>query len=151
MLILAEKSSNPLIRKKRVINLSPMLNVPVEIHDARYMANVLRDGHHVCGASILASQILLTAAHCVHMIGTYSALTGSSYVNAGTPHEILSKLPHPEYRPPSLENDLAILIIDPPIDYINSPSWPIEIYDQVYISPNRWGTLTGWGCNRIFR
>ena len=115
-----------------------------------YMVNIQRDNDSICGGSILTPNNILTAAHClVDAAMHYRVLSGSKYKNRGTPHKIIKKIVHPGFVLSSYKNDLALIVISPPIDFIHSPNRGIQLYNGSLPSENPYGTFTGWGCCRI--
>ena len=118
------------------------------IHEVPYIVNILLDGVPNCGASILSSNMLLTAAHCVWKANNkYSILSGSEYINSGMKHNIIGKLIHPHYerRRYMIVNDLALLKMFPDIDLIHSHNRRIELYNENVV-PGTPATISGWGC-----
>ena len=123
-----------------------MANTIVSIHHVPYIVNILENGFPSCGGSILHAHIIVTAAHCVENPAIYRVLSGSSYINQGINHNVRKKILHPEYHSRALPNDLALLIIFPPIDLnYNSVNKKIPLYNG-YIQPLELVTVSGWGC-----
>ena len=151
-IILTDKLSNLLIRKKRVFDPTPHGNRPVDLVHVPYIVYIEEDGEYVCGGSILASNIIATAAHCIDQLNsTYNVKSGSSHVRGGIFHNITMKLIHPEYKfHSSLANDLALLVIHPHIDFRHSNNREILLF-RGHLQPNIHGTFSGWGCHAIRR
>ncbi|XP_033227449.1 phenoloxidase-activating factor 2-like [Belonocnema kinseyi] len=143
------KSSDLHIRKKRIIDTSLNGNRPVSLQQAPYMVNILRNEISYCGGSILDPTIILTAAHCVSEdIGFYSILSNSAIADRGVRHKIIRKIIHPQYEQHQLLNDLALLVISPPINFETSRNRRIPICNG-HLPPNSRGIISGWGCHRI--
>ncbi|XP_033225813.1 trypsin-like [Belonocnema kinseyi] len=140
------KSSNLLIRKKRLIDRIRHENIPIHISDAPYAVNVRKNGANHCGGSILSPYIILTAAHClIDDKAYYAVFSGSSRLLYATHHAVIRYLMHPKYTRSSFKNDLVMLTILPPIDLVNSSSGIIQLHNGI-IAPHSLATLSGWGC-----
>ncbi|XP_075157380.1 spheroide [Haematobia irritans] len=81
-----------------------------------YVASVRLDGGHVCGATIIGSKSLLTAAHCVQQKGEtvsvdrISARVGSTNQFSGGSLVYISDIHiHPDFS--GFKNDLAVLTL----------------------------------------
>ena len=146
--ILAEESSDILVRKKRIIDKTENGNKPVAIENVPYIVNVLENRIPNCAASILSPNIVITAAHCVEDNSNYTILSGSSFINRGNRHRVTKIQFHPERLKKGDENDLALLTIFPPIDLVHSPNREISLYNGD-IPPNTYGTISGWGCTHV--
>ena len=101
-----------------------------------------------CGASILSPVVLITAGHCVIENAEYTILSGSAIKSEGIRHKIIEKIFHPNLNTISYVNDLALLKIRPPIDFIYSHNRRIELFDG-NVPLNTFGTLSGWGCTHV--
>ena len=146
MYYISEESSDLHVRKKRLIDKSEFGDRPIEIGHVPYIVNIHKNGKTNCAGSILAPNIIITAAHCVYDDAWYIILSGSSHENHGVPHNVTRKIIHPDYRLRRFPNDLALLIINPPIDLINSPNRKIALYNGE-VTENTPGTISGWGSN----
>ena len=115
------------------------------IQQVPYIVNILVNGVSNCGGSILTPKIVITAAHCVFMNHvTYHILSGSEKINSGVQHNITGKLIYPYYNPHMSGNDIALLKISPPIEFIYSHNQRIELY-RGNIPSGTLGTFSGWG------
>ena len=116
------------------------------IQQVPYVVVIKQREKPICSGSILASNIILTSAHCVEgYFTTYSILSGSPCVNYGIRHNVIRKILHPGFRSRSYENDLALLIIFPPIDLESFYNRKIEINEGPVLA-NTSATVSGWGC-----
>ena len=138
-------------RKKRLIDYSPGGNGPVSINQVPYVVSIHEYEKYECVGIILASNVILTAAHCVEEhVSAYSILSGSTFANNGTSHRITLKIVHPGYNSRGFVDDLALLIIHPPINIYHSVNRKIELIVGP-VPPYTLGIVSGWGCNRITR
>ena len=117
----------------------------MNINEVPYIVNIRKNGKHSCGGSILSSEIILTAAHCIDQPGNYTISSGSLYGNQGTSHNIIRIAVHPNYYKRAFANDLALLTIIPPIDLIHSLNRKITIFNG-NVLPESLGAISGWGC-----
>ncbi|XP_033218450.1 trypsin 3A1-like [Belonocnema kinseyi] len=155
-----EESWDLHIRRKRVIDRTLHGNRPVAIHEVPYIVNVKANKATICGGSILAPKIILTAAHCFlwhqHPLLCkkcsepiiYTILSGSEERNGGILHTIKKRITHPDFQPPLYSSDLALLVIFPPIDLVHSPNRGIRLYNG-FVSPKDFGIFSGWGCTKM--
>lgn len=97
-----------------------------------------------CGASLVASNVILSAAHCAGninevMIGRYDLDdTAESYETFG----IVEKVVHPNYNPDTLDYDYMMMRIDGTSSYA-----PVTLDDgSVNIAPGTDLIVMGWGA-----
>ena len=118
------------------------------IRDVPYIVNILEDGRPCCSGSILAPDIIITAAHCVEDPAFYSVLSGSQSSNRGTEHNIIRIIMHPEYKKEAYSNDIVLLTIFPHIVfYPGSVNEKIDLYSEIPVA-NTLVTVSGWGCTQ---
>ena len=140
-----------MIRKKRLFDSTPHGNKPVDLVHVPYIVFIEEDDEYACGGSILASNIIVTAAHCVERPNsTYTVQSGSSHIHHARLHYVTSKLIHPHFNSHTLENDLALLVIHPHIDFETSDNQEILLY-RGHLPPISYGTFSGWGCHATRR
>lgn len=100
---------------------------------------------HNCGASILNSKYMLTAAHCVdnRNASELSVFAGSNDLSqAGTRKFIASYVMHPSYVKLG-NNDLAIMEVTQPFEF-NDLIGPIVLKEEV-VGIEKNVTVAGWG------
>lgn len=93
----------------------------------------------------MTSEIILTAAQCFQeQNATYSVLTSSMHAGGRQRRSIAQKIIYPHFNEDTLTGDLALLIIQPPIDLVHSPNRRIEIHNGI-LPTNSYVSLSGWG------
>ncbi|XP_046388771.1 mite allergen Eur m 3-like [Ischnura elegans] len=108
--------------------------------------------YHLCGASIVNANYILTAAHCSQDApDQYSVLAGTnSLVKGGTRHNVTAIHYHEQYDPEhSWHNDLAVMKVDPPFVFdAEGATAPVTLADQEEDTPvGSKATVIGWGVN----
>ncbi|BFF97791.1 trypsin beta [Drosophila madeirensis] len=84
--------------------------VELPIRLTPWLASLSVQGNHSCGAALINSRWLVTAAHCVPSPERYSVRAGSSSVLAGGQQRAVVKiLVHAGFNPRTLVHDIALL------------------------------------------
>ena len=147
-MILTEKTSDLLVRKKRIIDQTPGGNQPLYYSQAPYIVNIKHNRRVSCSGSIISPHHVLTSNRCILEAKTaYEIKTIAPVILGTSTHYITQVIERPGYFP----NDLVLLVMIPHID-LGGHSWARKIELNVGpILPNKIGTIIGWQHNVLQR
>ncbi|VEN37287.1 unnamed protein product [Callosobruchus maculatus] len=122
----------------------------VDIADYPYQVSLQSWGRHVCGATILDQNFVLTAAHCV-IRETKESITirvGSSYRDKGGKVFSVTKIfMHPDFDEETYNYDISVIQLSEPLEFgtgirkVGLPSEGTVIPDGLAASATGWGKL----------
>lgn len=142
----------PITRTNRITPWRQFIIGGTEVQDFSefaYQLSLRMTWVHICGASIIADQWALTAAHCFEALWAdaswYSFRAGSrDRTEGGVEVNAEQFFIHPLYSPRVFDFDVAVVrTIEP---FTGEDVRPIPLIDMGrYIQPGTVGTISGWG------
>ncbi|CAH1798437.1 unnamed protein product, partial [Owenia fusiformis] len=116
----------------------------------RWMVYLNISNKPICGGTILSRRHILTAAHCVVNAREIMAQTGKHNVTVDEPRQQnrndCAVHIHEDYNASTYNNDIAILVVDPPLEF-NNVTQPIHLAES-HFKDNTMNILCrviGWG------
>ncbi|XP_017868664.1 PREDICTED: trypsin 3A1 [Drosophila arizonae] len=119
-----------------------------------HQVSLQKGTRHICGATILAPTLVLTAAHCVLNANEpqdYFIRAGSTkWSSGGSHHRIRRIIPHEHFNLPThMNNDIALLQLQDPLIFsdnikpipIVTPMDDVPTLAQLFVS--------GWGSTKV--
>jgi trypsin len=101
-----------------------------------------------CGGSLIDSDSVLTAAHCLNNVGNryLRVVLGRAQLSSsgGEVRYVSTWYKHPDYREGSYNNDVAVLTLDKPVTGITPVRVPLSTSNWNE-EPGRWLSVAGWG------
>ncbi|KAL7870623.1 hypothetical protein SRHO_G00081200 [Serrasalmus rhombeus] len=119
----------------------------------------IKNSIHVCGASLISNQWLVTAAHCVQdevkvklsqpgSWEVYLGLHNQKQLDKAEKRYLKQVIPHPNYNEYTFDNDIALMELDQPVTFKDTIR-PICLPSASYNFPaGKEVWITGWGATR---
>lgn len=118
---------------------------------------LLGEPHHICGGTIINSDTVITASHCLFdPFGNHLNQPGSYFVVAGflgiwsdydtaKQFEVTKIFKHPTFFADEFRNDIAVLKVAPDFTFDLPSIQPISIETNVNLTEGTQCSVHGWG------
>ncbi|CAG9830758.1 unnamed protein product [Diabrotica balteata] len=118
-----------------------------KIEEYPYQLSLRFRNIHICGATLIANNVAITAAHCIQMSGSYTVKGGSTKLDdGGVIIPVKTAILHPMHKSENEDYDLAILKLNTPFK-LSSSIQPAKLPKGNERPTVGWvGTVTGWGA-----
>ncbi|MCE5347133.1 MAG: trypsin-like serine protease [Bacteroidales bacterium] len=116
-------------------------------------------GNYLCGGSIISKNWIVTAAHCTKNDNGSAISASEMDIKVGASNPVYGKkyyvsqvIVHENYNNETLENDIALLKLQEPINYENAK--PIDLISAEDVAngatdPGVMSWVTGWGLTKV--
>ncbi|KAL0860394.1 hypothetical protein ABMA27_009788 [Loxostege sticticalis] len=126
----------------------------IDITEAPYQVSLLFRGRHSCGGTLVANDIVITAAHCISGSdpSNYQVRAGSSFSERdGIVYPVGEILAHPDFSFSRMDNDIAVVWLSKPVTFsdriaaIDMTSAEEEVQDGEITQVTGWGNIREGG------
>jgi len=121
-------------------------------HSHPWIVSLQQGSSHFCGGTLIAPDIVVTAAHCVFdgnpsriVAGAHDQNRPDSYVQASRPAQVVY---HESYDPDTTLNDIAIIKLATPFKLSAAVTLACLPAVGETVADNTVGTVAGWGLTK---
>ncbi|KAK1791552.1 hypothetical protein P4O66_013553 [Electrophorus voltai] len=121
-------------------------------HSRPYMASLQLQGKHECGAFLISSQWLMTAAHCFKDNPAFKVVLGAHSLSqpedSKQTFDIAAVYNHPDFNKENYDNDITLVKLNQPVTETYAVK-PLKFQRAEGIDPEEGETVdsAGWGSN----
>ncbi|XP_014663031.1 PREDICTED: trypsin alpha-like [Priapulus caudatus] len=113
-----------------------------------YQVAMYKDGNFICGGELIRTNVVLTAAHCVHRYenspSRFEIRVGSTTYSGGTRHRVSRVNKHSSYNSYTTDYDVATMILSSSVS-INTYTQLVTMASGGSSYSGYTGTVSGWG------
>ncbi|XP_074602707.1 trypsin-1-like [Brevipalpus obovatus] len=121
------------------------------VGDYPWQISLLYKGKQHCGGTIISSNWVLTAGHCLALRGPKEVRVGGQFWYNGNSYKVIEEVIHPGYEGNTMKNDIALARVAGPIKFTPGNSagqgavWPACL-PKPGTEPSGQVLATGWGA-----
>lgn len=117
-------------------------NLPIT--EAPYQVSLQdSNGNHFCGGSLIAADIVLTAAHCIPPFEVHAYMGSTNHKEGGVRIPASNIISHEEFNATEFFNDIALIRVKKPFEF-SKEIQTIEL-SSTRPTPGTTGLASGWG------
>lgn len=125
-----------------------------QIEQFKWQVALLYDSKHLCGATIISTTRILTAAHCTYKITNVSKIqvrAGSSHPDKdGVVKSVLKVVEHPNFnKPTTLNNDIAVVVLKEALQFGPTIGAAVLATEKDFLKPGALVTVSGYGSTTV--